>query len=134
MRSDILRGLQMHQFAHFMCHGTLGQENPFNASLKLYGGNHLELLDIVWSQLPAVEFVFLFTCHTAELAEGSFPGVGLHLTAAVQHCRFQSIVSIMWAMANKDGALVAEYFYGSNFLSDGTTLPYYEISKGNLGC
>ena len=127
-RPAVLRHLQKHQFAHFVCHGILEQENPFNSSFKLYGGHRLKLLDIVQSRLPAAEFAFLSACHTAELTEGSIAGEGLHLAAAVQHCGFRSVVGTMWAMADEDGAPVAESFYGSIFSSDDTRVPYYERS------
>jgi len=80
--SVVLEGLQDHQFSHFICHGNLVLEKPFEASFGLYGGDRLTLLDVVRSRLPTAEFAFLSACHTAELTEGSSADEGLHLTAS----------------------------------------------------
>ena len=86
--SAVLEGLQDHQFAHFVCHGNLVAEKPFDASFSLHDGNRLTIHDVVRSRLPSAEFAFLSACHTAELTEGSIADEGLHLAAAVQYCGF----------------------------------------------
>ena len=126
--SVVLEGLQGHQFCHFICHGNLVPEKPFDASFGLYGGDRLTLLDIVRSRLPTAEFAFLSACHTAELTEGSIADEGLHLVAAVQYCGFRSVVGTMWAMADEDGGDLAEHFYNSMFSSDEPGVPYHERS------
>lgn len=130
-RSAVLERLQDHQFSHFVCHGNLEPEK-FNASFKLYEGDHLTLLDIVQTRLSTAEFAFLSACHTAELTDGSIADEGLHLTAAVQYCGFRSVVSTMWAMADKDGVGLAERFYRYMFSSDERGVPYYERSPKEL--
>ena len=97
----VLEGLQDHRFAHFVCHGNLVPEKPFDASFRLHEGNRLTLLDLVRSRLPTAEFAFLSACHTAELTEGSIADEGLHLTAAVQYCGFRSVVGTMWRWRTK---------------------------------
>jgi CHAT domain-containing protein len=124
--------LRHHHLAHFTCHGGLEKGKPFDASFKLYGGKRLTLLDIVRSQLPTAEFAFLSACHTAELTDGSIADEALHLTAAMQHCGFRSVVGTMWAMADKDGPRVAEHFYESMFSSGDPSIPYYERSAEAL--
>jgi hypothetical protein len=109
--SVVLEGLRDHRFAHFVCHGNLVAEKPFDASFKLHEGNRLTLHDIVRSRLPTAEFAFLSACHTAELTEGSIADEGLHLTAAVQYCGFRSVVGTMWAMADKDGGDVTTFLH-----------------------
>ena len=69
--SAVLEGLQDHRFAHFVCHGNLVAEKPFDASFRLHEGNRLTLLDLVRSRLPTAEFAFLSACHSAELTEGT---------------------------------------------------------------
>jgi len=128
----VLERLQGHQFSHFICHGNLVQEKPFDASFGLYGRNRLTLLDIVRSRLPTAEFAFLSACHTAELTEGSIADEGLHLTAAVQYCGFRSVVGTMWAMADQDGGDLANHFYRSMFSSDEPGVPYHERSARAL--
>jgi len=39
--SVVLEGLQDHQFSHFICHGNLVPEKPFEASFGLYGSDRL---------------------------------------------------------------------------------------------
>jgi len=134
--SVVLEGLQDHQFCHFICHGNLVPEKPFDASFRLYEtryeSNRLTLLDIVRSQLPNAEFAFLSACHTAELTEGSIADEGLHLAAAVQYCGFRSVVGTMWAMADQDGGDLATHFYKSMFSSDEPGVPYHERSARAL--
>ena len=130
--SAVLEGLQDHRFAHFVCHGNLVPEKPFEAHFGLHEGNRLTLLDIVRSRLPDAEFAFLSACHTAELTEGSIADEGLHLTAAFQYCGFRSVVGTMWAMADQDGSDLAELFYGSLFSTDPPGVPYYERSARAL--
>jgi len=130
--SVVLEGLQDHQFSHFICHGNLVPEKPFEASFGLYGGDRLTLLDIVRSRLPTAEFAFLSACHTAELTEGSIADEGLHLTAAAQYCGFRSVVGTMWAMADQDGGDLAKHFYNLMFSSDEPGVPYHERSARAL--
>jgi len=130
--SVVLERLQDHQFCHFICHGDLVPEKPFDASFGLYRSNRLTLLDIVRSRLPTAEFAFLSACHTAELTEGSIADEGLHLTAAVQYCGFRSVVGTMWAMADQDGGDLAKHFYSSMFSSDEPGVPYHERSARAL--
>ena len=130
--SAVLEGLRDHRFTHFVCHGNLIPEKPFEASFGLHKDNRLTLRDIVRSRLPDAEFAFLSACHTAELTEGSIEDEGLHLTAAVQYCGFRSVVGTMWAMADQDGSDLAELFYKSLFSSDEPGVPYYERSARAL--
>ena len=130
--SAVLEGIQDHRFAHFVCHGNLVSERPFDAYFGLHESTRLTLLHIVRSRLPVAEFAFLSACHTAELTEGSIADEGLHLTAAVQYCGFRSVVGTMWAMADQDGGDLAERFYKSIFSGDKTGLPYYERSAKAL--
>jgi CHAT domain-containing protein len=124
--------LQHHQFAHFACHGILEGGKPFDAAFKLRGDNHLTLLDIIRSRLPAAQFALLSACHTAELTDGSVADEVLHLTAAMQYCGFRSVVGTMWAMADTDGRDLAEYFYKSMFFGGDQNVPHYERSAKAL--
>ena len=129
----VIEGLRSHRFAHFVCHGLLETNKPFDASLELHGDN-LTLLNIVGSQLPAAEFAFLSACHTAELTEGSLSDEGLHLAAAMQYCGFRSVVGTMWAMADMDGADLSKHFYKAIFedKADQNGVRYHERSAWAL--
>jgi CHAT domain len=130
--SEEMRVIRAVRFAHFACHGVLEPGRPFQASLKLYDGQRLTLLDIAQSQLPDVEFAFLSASHTAELTDESIPDEALHLAAAMQHCGFRSVVGTMWSMVDADGRNVVETFYNSVFSDsdnaeqDVVPLVYYE--------
>ncbi|KAI0254251.1 CHAT domain-containing protein, partial [Lactifluus subvellereus] len=124
--------LRHHRLAHFTCHGILEKGKPFDASFILHGGNRLTLLDIVRSRLPTAEFAFLSACHTAELTDGSIADEALHLTAAMQHCGFRSVVGTMWAMADTDGRDLVEHFHRSMFSGGDQRIPYYERSAEAL--
>ena len=84
------------------------------------------------SRLPTAKFAFLSACHTAELTDGSIADEVLHLTAAMQHCGFRSVVGTMWAMADRDGRDVAEHVYKSIFFGGNERIPYYERSAKAL--
>jgi CHAT domain-containing protein len=131
----VIEGLKGHRFAHFVCHGLLEADKPFDASLELHEGD-LTLLNIVRSQLPAAEFAFLSACHTAELTEGSVADEGLHLAAAMQYCGFRSVVGTMWAMADTDGADLSKHFYKTLFSDNSKAgqngVPYHERSARAL--
>ena len=131
----VIKGLKDHRFAHFVCHGLLEIEKPFDASLELHKAN-LTLLEIVRSQLPAAEFAFLAACHTAELTEGSVADEGLHLAASMQYCGFRSVVGTMWAMADMDGADLSKHFYktifSDNLKANQNGVPYHERTAGAL--
>ncbi|KAI9460731.1 CHAT domain-containing protein [Russula earlei] len=130
--SGVLESLQDHQFSHFACHGKLEDGKPFEASFQLHNGKRLTLLDLIRSQLPSAEFAFLSACHTAELTEGSIADEALHLTAAMQHCGFRSVVGTMWGMADDDGPELVKYFYKSMFSRKQEGIPYYERSARAL--
>jgi CHAT domain-containing protein len=93
--SSVLARFRDHVFAHIVCHGMLEPGKSFDASFKLHGAEPLLLLDIVRSQLPNAEFAFLCACHTAELTDESIADEVLHLAAAMQFCRFRSVVGTM---------------------------------------
>ena len=124
--STVMKCLQDHRFAHFSCHGILETGRPFDASFKLFQGQRLTVLEIIRSRLPAAEFAFLSACHTAELTEESITDEGLHLSAAVQHAGFRSVVGTTWAMADIDGHDLAKNFYRSLFSDKWQGVPYYE--------
>ena len=129
----VIEGLREHRFAHFVCHGSLETEKPFDASLALHKDN-LTLLAIAQSQLPATEFAFLAACHTAELTEGSVADEALHLAAAMQYCGFRSVVGTMWAMADTDRADLSQHFYKEIFADkpDQNGVRYHERSARAL--
>lgn len=123
-----IEGLRHHRFVHFAGSVKLEQGRPLYAPFRLYGGDRLTLLDIARSRLPDAEFAYLSASHTAELTGESIPDEVLHLTAAMQHCGFRSVVGTMWGMADGDGKKVCKQFYKLMFAKNKGQegVPYHE--------
>ena len=124
--ATVLEHLRDHRFIHIVSHGKLKAGKPFDASFKLYGGRRLSLLDIVRSRLPEADFAFLSACQTAELTEDSITDEGIHLTAAMQYCGFQSVAGTMWELLDIDGEVIAKKFYKRVFSDRKQGERYYE--------
>ncbi|KAJ3709794.1 CHAT domain-containing protein [Lentinula raphanica] len=112
IRASVLKNLQSHDWAHFICHGTLSF-NPFESALHLYDGDELSLNDIVKAHLPDAKFAFLAACHTAEQGRDSSVLVDevLHLAGAMLFSGFRSVVGTLWEMEDMDGPKIADRFY-----------------------
>ena len=107
----VLHGLHQHSWAHFACHGHLGDNSqPVQASFELYGGSSLNLLDLIQARLPNAELAFLSACHSAE-GDLITPDETIHLAAALQFCGFRSVVGTLWAMNDEDGPIISKEFY-----------------------
>ncbi|KAI9507096.1 CHAT domain-containing protein [Russula earlei] len=113
--AGVLDGLQRNAFLHMAGSFKLRTSEPFESSLKLFGDERLTLRDIASCCLPAAEFAFLSASHTAEVADESWPDEALHLSAAMLHCGFRSVVGTMWEMADMDGRHVCKHLYESMF-------------------
>ncbi|KAL5478973.1 hypothetical protein ACEPAI_2260 [Sanghuangporus weigelae] len=105
----VLRRLRRVQWVHFVCHGLLDEE-PFNSSLMLSGGN-LTLLDIARANLPNAELAFLSACHTAEQHPKAAMDEVLHLSSAMQFCGFRSVIGTMWQLLDRDGPFFSLSIY-----------------------
>ncbi|KAH9952665.1 CHAT domain-containing protein [Russula dissimulans] len=111
-RARVIKHLRKHQMVHFVCHGRLEPEKPFETGFVLHGDERLTLLDIVRLQLSTAECAFLSVCHAAEWTDKDTADEALHLTAAMQYCGFRSVVGTLWAMADMDGRDLAGQFMG----------------------
>ncbi|KAF8495458.1 CHAT domain-containing protein [Russula emetica] len=110
-KAAVIEGLEQHRFAHIAGSVKLVPGRPFDAPFRLHGNERLTLLDIAKCRFSSAEFAFLSASHTAELTDPSHPDEALHLTAAMQHCGFRSVVGTMWAMADMDGRDLCKRFY-----------------------
>ena len=125
----VLRGLQQHSWAHFACHGHLGDiTQPFCASFELHGGSSLTLLELIQATLPNAELAFLSACHSAE---GGFitPDEPIHLAAALQFCGFRSVVGTLWAMDDEDGPMISKEFYKHMFRKSGNEANFRDSAE-----
>ncbi|KAH9065985.1 hypothetical protein EDB87DRAFT_1594218 [Lactarius vividus] len=84
---------------------------PFNTPSKLDGGDHLTLLHIVRSQIPASKF-----------ASSPISDDARYLNTAMQHCRFRSVTGTM------DGDLT-ECFCSPVFLLNGQGIASYTRNR-----
>ena len=126
---QVLHGLQQHSWAHFACHGHLGDiTQPFHASFELHGGSSLTLLELIQAKLPNAELAFLSACHSAE---GGFitPDETIHLAAALQFCGFRSVVGTLWAMADEDGPTISKEFYKYMFRNPGNKADFTDSAE-----
>ncbi|KAI9507095.1 CHAT domain-containing protein [Russula earlei] len=111
----VLDGMRRNAFLHIAGSGKLKPSEPFEASIKLFGDERLTLRDIASCCIPAAEFAFLSASHSAALTDGSWPDEALHLSAAMLHCGFRSVVGTMWKMGDPDGSDVCKHLYKSMF-------------------
>jgi hypothetical protein len=110
-KAAVIDGLEQHRFAHIAGSVKLVPGRPFDAPFRLHGDDRLTLLDIARCRFPSAEFAFLSASHAAEFTDPSHPDEALHLTAAMLHCGFRSVVGTMWAMADMDGSDLCKRFY-----------------------
>ena len=125
----VLCGLQQHSWAHFACHGHLGDiTQPFRASFELHGGSSLTLLELIQATLPNAELAFLSACHSAE---GGFitPDEPIHLAAALQFCGFRSVIGTLWAMDDEDGPMISKEFYKHMFRKSGNKADFRDSAE-----
>jgi len=125
----VLHSLQQHSWAHFACHGHLGDNaQPFNASFELYGGSKLTLLDLMQARLPNAELAFLSACHSAE-GDLITPDETIHLAAALQFCGFRSVVGTLWAIDDRDGPTISKEFYKHMFCKSENKADFRDSAK-----
>lgn len=124
-KAAVIDGLEQHRFAHIAGSVKLVPGRPFDAPFRLHGDDRLTLLDIARCRCPSAEFAFLSASHAAELTDSSHPDEALHLTAAMQHCGFRSVVGTMWAMADMDGRDLCRRFYKLMFEEKGQEGVHY---------
>ena len=128
-RDAVLRSLQQHSWAHFACHGHLGDNSqPFHASFELHGDSRLTLLDLIKARLPNAELAFLSACYSAA-GELSTPDETIHLAAALQFCGFRSVVGTLWAMEDEDGPVISKEFYKHMFRNPENQANYRDSAK-----
>ncbi|KDR68042.1 hypothetical protein GALMADRAFT_146776, partial [Galerina marginata CBS 339.88] len=128
-RKTVLRVLQHHSWAHFACHGHLGdKDKPFLASFQLHGGSRLTLLDLMGARLPNAELAFLAACHSVA-SDLITPNETIHLAAALQFCGFRSVVGTLWEMNDEDGPNLSKEFYRHMFRNGGKKADFRDSAE-----
>lgn len=127
--NQVLSSLQKHSWAHFACHGHLGDiTQPFQASFELHDGSSLTLLELIQAKLPNAELAFLSACHSAEGGHIT-PDEPIHLAAALQFCGFRSVVGTLWAMDDEDGPMISREFYKHMFCNPGNKVDFRDSAE-----
>ncbi|KDR67646.1 hypothetical protein GALMADRAFT_130099 [Galerina marginata CBS 339.88] len=128
-RKTVLHVLQHHSWAHFACHGHLGdKDKPFLASFQLHDGVHLTLLDLMQARLPNAELAFLSACHSVA-SDLVTPDETIHLAAALQFCGFRSVVGTLWEMNDEDGPNISKEFYKHMFRNTGRKADFRDSAE-----
>lgn len=107
---SVLTGLVDHPWAHFACHGSLNQKEPFESGFVLHNAK-LSLRDIMLADLKNAELAFLAACNSAAGDSKGSPDEILSLSAAMQFCGYCSVIGTLWAMSDRDGPPLAKDFY-----------------------
>jgi CHAT domain-containing protein len=86
--------IQTAHFVHLACHGTQDQASALNSGFYLSNGllTVSELMDL---NLDKAWFAYLSACDTAK-SDTDQPDQVVHLTAAMLHAGFKSVVATMW--------------------------------------
>ncbi|KAF9255090.1 hypothetical protein L218DRAFT_884867, partial [Marasmius fiardii PR-910] len=106
-QEQVLKELLSHQWAHFVCHGTLAPL-PFDSFLHLFGEDKLTMGDIIKMNHSNASFAFLAACYSAEQNPAGLSDEMLHLAGAMLFSGFQSVVGTIWEMVDKDGPKVTK--------------------------
>ncbi|KAF9062631.1 CHAT domain-containing protein [Rhodocollybia butyracea] len=118
--STVVRSLESSscQWVHFACHAFNNPESPLESYFQLWDGQKLTLMDLMNADLPKAELAFLAACHSAS-SMGNREDVrlytldeSLHLASVMQFIGFSAVVGTLWAMADVDGPVITEAFYG----------------------
>lgn len=108
--------LQDCSWIHLACHGTQDLTEPTKSHLLLYEAS-LELETILHMSLPHADVVFLAACQTA-MGDRALVNESFHLSGGFIAAGFRGAIGTFWSMNDRDGPLIAKYFY-SHLFRDG---------------
>jgi CHAT domain-containing protein len=86
--------IQTAHFVHLACHGTQDQASALNSGFYL-GSQLLTVSDLMDLNLDKAWFAYLSACETAK-SDTDQPDQVVHLTAAMLHAGFKSVIATMW--------------------------------------
>lgn len=112
-RESVLAKIQNTAWVHLACHGEQNPLHPLKSGLHLHDGL-LELGQILETNLPAAEFIFLSACQTA-MGDEKLANESMHLAGGFIAAGFQGGIGTLWNMADSDGPQVAESVYKELF-------------------
>ncbi|KAF9072229.1 CHAT domain-containing protein [Rhodocollybia butyracea] len=115
---DVLSHISRASIAHFACHGTQNNENPFKSALQVLPDDHVEISRIIKLRLNA-SLVFLSACETAT-GDVKIPDEAVHIASAMLFAGFQGVVGTMWSIGDEDAPDIVDSFYGYLFKNRST--------------
>jgi tetratricopeptide (TPR) repeat protein len=86
--------IQMAHFVHLACHGTQDEKSALESGFYLSNGP-LKVSKLMHLNLDKAWFAYLSACETAK-SDTNQPDQVVHLTAAMLHAGFKSVVATMW--------------------------------------
>lgn len=106
---NVLDEIQVSQWLHVACHGEQTLATPLESGLLLHDGK-LKLGDIISTNLPHAQFVYLSACQTA-MGDADLINESIHLAGGFIAAGFQGAIGTLWAIADSDGPKLAEMVY-----------------------
>jgi tetratricopeptide (TPR) repeat protein len=86
--------IQTAHFVHLACHGTQDETSALESGFYLSNGR-LKVSELMHLNLDKAWFAYLSACETAK-SDTNQPDQVVHLTAAMLHAGFKSVVATMW--------------------------------------
>jgi CHAT domain-containing protein len=108
-RSAVLKHMKGCSWIHLACHGVQNSANPMDSAFSLADGP-LTLREIMKQSFPHAELAVLSACEAAK-GDSELPEEAIHLAAGMMMAGYGSVVATVWAIADKDGPIVAGKFY-----------------------
>jgi CHAT domain-containing protein len=90
----IAQRIQTANFVHLACHGTQDRTSALESGFYLSNGL-LTVSKLMNLNLDKAWFAYLSACETAK-SDATQPDQVVHLTAAMLHAGFKSVVATMW--------------------------------------
>jgi CHAT domain-containing protein len=91
---SIAERIQTAHFVHLACHGTQDLDDALESGFHLSDGL-LKVSKLMYLNLDKAWFAYLSACETAK-SDTNQPDQVVHLTAAMLHAGFKSVVATMW--------------------------------------
>jgi CHAT domain-containing protein len=91
---SIAERIQTAHFVHLACHGTQDLDDALESGFHLSDGL-LKMSKLMHLNLDKAWFAYLSACETAK-SDTNQPDQVVHLTAAMLHAGFKSVVATMW--------------------------------------
>jgi tetratricopeptide (TPR) repeat protein len=112
-RGNVLANLPDCAIAHFSCHGASHPADPSRSMLLLhdYDSAPFTVASLAPVNLGRAQLAFLSACSTAVPSTAELADEAIHLTTAFQLAGFPHVIGTLWAIDDRNAAMVADAFY-----------------------